>query len=613
MRFRVARRLLITAFAFALVAAGPAAASAPQTVRAMCAGKATGLLRYTTGGCKRSERKLKPPSGGPVRACRASKGRLALVPRSAACAVGQPLTLPSPKKTLRFCVKRRGGAMRLVGKHAHCRRAEFAARLPKHFYPPLAKADSSATDEDTAITIAVLSNDTGTGTLGVASIDTTGTRGSATVGLNGKVRYDPAGQFDSLAQGATATDEFTYRVRSGTHTSSPATVRVTLTGRDDAPAVTTTTGLVDYTEGGAPVQVDGGLTLADSDDASLAGATVRIATEFQPGDQLQFANANGISGNYDSSTGVLTLTGSASKDDYQSALRSVHFESTNDDPNTSRTVEFRVTDGDLASNAATRSLAVDPVNDAPTVTTSAGSPTFIEGAPATAVDASLTVADPDDTTIQSAVVSISTGFQAGDHLLFVDQNGISGSYNSGTGVLTLTNAASKADYQTALRSIQFSTTTSDPSRSRTVEFKVHDGDAFSNPATRSVTVDKPPVVTTSAGNTNGVDTGTQPVDPGVTVSDPDDTNLSSASVRISGGFQAGDQLLFSTQNGITGNYDAGTGVLTLTGPSSVANYQTALRSVQFHNTVTGTQRTIEFKVNDGAADSNAATKLFNVN
>ena len=55
--------------------------------------------------------------------------------------------------------------------------------------------------------------------------------------------------------------------------------------------------------------------------------------------------------------------------------------------------------------------------------------------------------------------------QAGDTLNFANQNGITGSYNSGTGTLALTGSATPAQYQTALQSITFSTTR--PSRVRT--------------------------------------------------------------------------------------------------------------------------------------------------
>src|SRR5262249_14536363 len=87
---------------------------------------------------------------------------------------------------------------------------------------------------------------------------------------------------------------------------------------------------------------------------------------------------------------------------------------------------------------------------------------------------------------------------------------------------------------------------------------------------------------------------------------------------ITNGFAPGQDVLAMSpnpQNGITANYNAGTGVLTLSGVSSLANYQTALRSVTYFNTSDApltTTRTIAFMVNDGQSDSNIATRKITV-
>jgi hypothetical protein len=85
-------------------------------------------------------------------------------------------------------------------------------------------------------------------------------------------------------------------------------------------------------------------------------------------------------------------------------------------------------------------------------------------------------------------------------------------------------------------------------------------------------------------------------------------------VRISSGFESGDQLVFVDQLGITGSYDSVTGVLTLTGTASIADYETALRSLAYRHTGDYPQvsKTVEFKVNDGDADSNAALKTIDI-
>jgi uncharacterized repeat protein (TIGR01451 family)/uncharacterized repeat protein (TIGR02543 family) len=71
-----------------------------------------------------------------------------------------------------------------------------------------------------------------------------------------------------------------------------------------------------------------------------------------------------------------------------------------------------------------------------------------------------------------------------------------------------------------------------------------------------------------------------PIDPALSLTQG--STLSSATVSISTGLVAAqDRLLFTTQGGITGSYDAAKGILTLSGTASVATYQAALRSVAY--------------------------------
>src|SRR5205085_6471605 len=138
-------------------------------------------------------------------------------------------------------------------------------------------------------------------------------------------------------------------------------------------------------------------------------------------------------------------------------------------------------------------------------------------------------------------------------LVFVGQAGITGSYYSGTGVLALTGSASVEDYQAALASITFRSTSASAGDSRTVEFVVNDGDADSAAATKTIDVvappaNDPPVVTTTSGSTSyGNGDPAVVVDPGVTVSDTNDANLEGARVRISSGAEGVETLGFVDQ------------------------------------------------------------------
>jgi hypothetical protein len=118
-----------------------------------------------------------------------------------------------------------------------------------------------------------------------------------------------------------------------------------------------------------------------------------------------------------------------------------------------------------------------------------------EGA-AVAIDAGLGVSDASGSTLVGATVAIGAGFLAGDTLNFTNQNGIAGSYNATTGVLTLTGSAILATYQAALESITFSSTIGNPSYSdtdlsRTVSWTVTDGTLPSNTITSTIIVGDP--------------------------------------------------------------------------------------------------------------------------
>ncbi len=125
-----------------------------------------------------------------------------------------------------------------------------------------------------------------------------------------------------------------------------------------------------FTGGGAPVTLDGALTVTDTKSTTLASATVSISSGLLPGDTLNFTNQNGISGSYNTATGVLTLSGSASVANYQSALNSItySFSPSNGDPtgggsDTNRTISWAANDGTFTGPVATSTL--DTINSGP--------------------------------------------------------------------------------------------------------------------------------------------------------------------------------------------------------------------------------------------------------
>ncbi|GIX49563.1 MAG: hypothetical protein KatS3mg131_3774 [Candidatus Tectimicrobiota bacterium] len=106
---------------------------------------------------------------------------------------------------------------------------------------PLALADSITTAEDTAVTVAVLANDSDPDgdTLSVISV-TQGAHGTTAVLADGTIRYTPAADYSG-------TDSFSYTVSDPHGATATATVSVTVTPVNDAPlaqddSATTTAG-----------------------------------------------------------------------------------------------------------------------------------------------------------------------------------------------------------------------------------------------------------------------------------------------------------------------------------------------------------------------------------
>lgn len=412
----------------------------------------------------------------------------------------------------------------------------------------------------------------------------------------------------------------TVIVDDGSALSGAPTRTITVAATNDAPTVTPSGGSAAYTENDAAVTVDAGIATADVDTPTLASASVQITGNYVGGeDVLAFTNQSGISGSWDAGTGTLSLSGTATVAQYETALRTITYLDTSDAPSTSaRTVTFVVDDGGAPSSPGTRGVTVTAVNDAPALAGTGGSVSYTENAAPLVVDGGLVVADLDNTSLASATASISAGYWNGeDELAFANQAGITGSWDAGTGALTLSGSASVGNYATALRSITYANTSDAPTAStRTIAFTVSDGTAPGNVVSRAVTVtpvNDLPAVTMTAGAVTYVE-GAVPVDldDSIVVADADDATLSRARVTISSGYRSTEDVLdVAAAGGITASWDASAGVLTLTGAASPSTYQTVLRSVTYENSSPDPAtalRTVTVLVDDPSGSGPAATR-----
>jgi hypothetical protein len=377
-----------------------------------------------------------------------------------------------------------------------------------------------------------------------------------------------------------------------------------------------------FTEGTPARIADIDATITAGNSTSMSGMKVTLNNRPNGASEVLSATTTGtnITASYNSATGELTLSGTDTLANYQQVLRSITYNNLSDNPDTAvRTLTVTVTDTYGQSAAATSTLTVTAVNDAPTVSTTGSSLGYTENAGAVVVDSGVTVNDADNTSLSGATVRITGNYVNGqDVLSFLTQNGITGVWDASTGTLTLTGTATVAQYQAALRSITYTNGSDNPSTAaRTISFTVTDGALNSTVATRNIAitaVNDAPVVATVGGSSTYTENGSAvAVDSGLTVGDVDSANLSGATVRITGNYVNGqDVLAFTNQNGISGSWNASTGTLTLAGSATVAQYQTALRSITYANSSENpstASRTVSFTVTDSSgAASNTATR-----
>ncbi|MCV7062426.1 hypothetical protein H7I76_22460 [Mycolicibacterium vaccae] len=315
--------------------------------------------------------------------------------------------------------------------------------------------------------------------------------------------------------------------------------------------------------GGSPVKVVSSATITDLDSDSLSGATITIGTAYQNGDVLSYVAANGVSitGTWDAAARTLSLTGVATKAQYEEAIKSVTF--TTDQGGVTRGIQIHVIDETTVRSVLPASAVVTVVGLPPSVTT-IGAPTFTIGGAPVKLLSSVSVADADSDRMSRATVRITTLGQSGDLLGYVAPSGnpISATWNATTRTLTLSGVASKAQYEQALEAVTFSAT-GGAGLVRGILVTVTDDtdvdSALPGAATANVRYSLPPSVVTAGSPTHTIGTAPVRLLSSATITDADSDRFSSARVTIETLGQSGDVLGYVQPSGnpITATWDAG--------------------------------------------------------
>ena len=380
--------------------------------------------------------------------------------------------------------------------------------------------------------------------------------------------------------------------------------------------------------------------------SNLTSLTTTIGTATSPsggvhqGDILTATTlVGGITQSYDPITGVLTLSGYTTPANYQTVLRSIRYDNSNtfggpgDD---TVYVYFVCVDAaNIQSNSSQGQILVDPLEDIDldgAGGTNDFATTWTNAGPINISDGDATVKDGQRPYLTGMTVTIGNP-HAGDALSAV----VSGTNIDIAGVGStqlLFNAKSPlntddlVNWQTVLRTVQYFNALGGPGVGQVfIDFDYFDG--FQTHGTiRTTTVNivlpSPPVIDlngvaagtgfaatwTNAGAVNITDAAA------ATVTNGESANLASITASIATGSHANNVLSANTAGtAISQSYNAGSGVLTLSGTDTVANYQTVLRTIMYNNTGGGPGAdpvTVNFVANYGGLISATASSTITI-
>ncbi len=425
-----------------------------------------------------------------------------------------------------------------------------------------------------------------------------GTHGYLVINESGSYTYTLT---SNLADDATITEQFTYTVKDPAGCTDTAVITIQVTGTS-APKLANDT-LVVKEDSGDAVQFNGsaftGTPSVSSNDAGSTSITLGDVTSFQvTGDNTSYSAGSTatISG-----VGTLSIAADGSvtfnpEDDYLDPVSTVTYTRTGTNTSDSTTAYY----------TANLTISIQAVDDASALYTDSN--TVTEGATAAGnvlandsdVDSTLTVASFSFTS-NGATVSHAAGATAQE---------IRDASNKLIGTLAIESNGNyrfipAADWNGDVPQITYTTSTG---ASSTLDITV-------------TPVNKPPTLDLDGNNSstatgsdfrqtysNGT-TGVAIADTDPAIADIDNSTIASARVVLLNP-QTGDALTVGDlPSGITATTTASGGIITvsLSGPASLADYQTAVGAISFSSSGSSTlDRAVSVKVNDGEHDSNTA-------
>jgi hypothetical protein len=402
----------------------------------------------------------------------------------------------------------------------------------------------------------------------------------------------------------------TTRIRDAADTGpADGTITLDVTAVNDAPVFSDLTSSATFVEGGAPVQIAPGVTIADIEldalnggNGNYAGASLTITRDgsvnaddrftIVSGGSLTVAGGPDGSGTVSAGGNVIAVIADTGNGQLQitfanngtvpttalviETLRAVHYANASDDPPTTASLRWTFSDGNddgsqgtggVETVSGTTEIAITPVNDPPSLSTTASNPNFVEGG-ASASLFSGTVIDTIEAgqTITALSFTVSNLADGADERIIIDgtaftlTDGSGGPVAGGTVAISVTGttatvtitglSADAATAQALVDGLAYRNDSNDPTvadprvvtltqitdSGGTVDGGV-DTTALSIASTVIVTaVNTPPIITGVAGESSGIVAGTGPAAIGLfadaTVSDADTPAFDGGFVQI---------------------------------------------------------------------------------
>ncbi len=250
-------------------------------------------------------------------------------------------------------------------------RSEIAVTVVADNDAPVASNSTRTTDEDTARNGQVPEASDADGTIAGYVLDSDVAKGALVFDTDGFYSFDPDGDFEALGDGETEEVNFTYHaVDDAGAASAVRTVTITVTGVNDAPALTDLANSATFAENtvnAAPQRIDSDVVLVDP-EGNFDGGTVTVTgllgedivsvrDQGTGGGEIGFSGgivtyggvAVGTATGGDGDTFTVTLNADATSAAVEALIQNLTYANTSDTPTASRTLTIGVTDGAGAS------------------------------------------------------------------------------------------------------------------------------------------------------------------------------------------------------------------------------------------------------------------------